>query len=266
MARPQGTTAWLDYGATDAAAAKEFYAGLFGWEIDDLGEEVAHYNMIRKGDSLVGGFMDIAGMTCPDGSPLEAYWGVFLAVDNAENSAKTVESNGGTLVFPVGSAGAAGSFAVMSDPAQHPLSLWQAGEVEGFDFTGQPGTPVWFELMTEDVDKELEFYTKSFGANFVPMKTTMQDDCAAERYYTNGAQDEASWGLGDASSLVAGEKPGWRVYFGVESSADAIAAVEKLGGTIIDGPDSSPFGAIITVADPSGATFQLCAMSEARPE
>lgn len=31
---------------------------------------------------------------------------------------------------------------------------------------------------------------------------------------------------------------------------------------MLDGPQPSPFGAIATVADPDGATFQICAMSE----
>lgn len=264
MARSLGTVAWLDYGATDAAQAKEFYSGLFGWEFEDQGEEIGHYNIIKSNGGVVGGFMDIAGMTCPNGSPLEASWGVFLAVDCADDNAGLVQANGGTLLFPVGSAGAAGRFAVMLDVAQLPVCNWEAGEVEGFDYTGQPGSPVWFELITEDVDTEMEFYTKSFGANLVPMETPMED--TDMRYYTNGPEAEASWGLGDTKSLAVGERPGWRVYFSVESSADAIAAVEKLGGKIIDGPAPTPFGTFVTVADRSGATFQLCAMSEAQVE
>ena len=51
-----------------------------------------------------------------------------------------------------------------------------------------------------------------------------------------------------------------------DDAADAsLAKVKELGGKIIDGPDDSPFGRIATIADPSGAQLQLCAISEAEP-
>jgi predicted enzyme related to lactoylglutathione lyase len=33
---PNGTFCWVDLGTNDAAGAKAFYEGLFGWEFDDL--------------------------------------------------------------------------------------------------------------------------------------------------------------------------------------------------------------------------------------
>ena len=33
---PDGTFCWVDLGTNDAAGAKTFYGGLFGWEFDDL--------------------------------------------------------------------------------------------------------------------------------------------------------------------------------------------------------------------------------------
>ena len=41
-------------------------------------------------------------------------------------------------------------------------------------------------------------------------------------------------------------------------SADAtVAAIEKAGGKLLDGPIDSPFGRVATVADPKGASFQI---------
>ncbi len=31
-----GTVCWADLGTTDAAAAKRFYTGLFGWSFEDM--------------------------------------------------------------------------------------------------------------------------------------------------------------------------------------------------------------------------------------
>lgn len=165
--------------------------------------------------------------------------------------------------------GSEGRFVVVVDPSGAPISMWQAGETEGYEFTGTPGSPVWFELMTHQYDRAAAFYTAVFEADLVPMeaeKPELAEDCEALRYSTNGAGDQATWGLGDATGMMPEEATGWHVYFGVASSQEAIAKVTELGGTVLDGPQPSPFGTIATVADPDGATFQICAMGEAAPE
>lgn len=264
MARTLGTTTWLDLGTTDFAAAQAFYSGLFGWTFDDGGPEFGHYHMVRNGDALVGGAMDVSGMTCPEGDPLPSSWGVYLAVDDVDQRVESALANGGTLVVPAGNAGPAGRFAVVLDPNKADIGLWQAGDTEGYEFTGESGSPVWFENMTHGFDQASKFYTEVFGANLV----AMQEEMAGEdfRYVTNGEEESASWGMGDATGMMPEEATGWRVYFGVDSSAAAIAKVQELGGKVLDGPTPSPFGTIATVEDPTGATFQICAMSEAAPE
>jgi len=32
---PPGTFSWVDLGTTDVAAARTFYSGVFGWELDE---------------------------------------------------------------------------------------------------------------------------------------------------------------------------------------------------------------------------------------
>ena len=39
MTRSTGTTTWLDLSAQDVSAVMPFYSGLFGWEVEGLGEE-----------------------------------------------------------------------------------------------------------------------------------------------------------------------------------------------------------------------------------
>ncbi len=75
MSRRTGTTTWIDLSVQDLDAAKTFYAGLFGWTFDDMGEQFGHYHLIRNEGALVGGAMGVAGMTCPDGGPLPSTWG-----------------------------------------------------------------------------------------------------------------------------------------------------------------------------------------------
>ena len=53
---PPGTFSWVDLATTDAAAAKSFYAGLYGWELDDTDAGGgAVYTLCRvDGDAVCG--------------------------------------------------------------------------------------------------------------------------------------------------------------------------------------------------------------------
>ncbi|MDN5686275.1 MAG: VOC family protein [Brachybacterium sp.] len=264
MTRTTGTSTWIDASVTDLESAKTFYSGLFGWEFEDLGESFGHYHLVRNNGALVGGLMDVSGMTCPDGEPLVAEWGVHLAVDDVDARAATATSRGARLVMPIEDIGSFGRSGTILDPTEALVGMWQARDLEGYEFTGDPGSPVWFELMTHEFDAASAFYTAVFDANLVPMGEPMDDD--SFRYSTNGPGESASWGLGDATGVMPKEATGWRVYFGVEASEAALAKVTELGGTVLDGPVDSPFGRIATIADPSGASFQISAMSEAVAE
>ncbi|SLM98116.1 Putative hydroxylase [Brachybacterium faecium] len=264
MTRSTGTSTWLDLSVTDTEAATAFYGGLFGWEFEDLGESMNHYHLIRNDGALVGGLMNVSGMTCPAGDPLTAEWDVYLAVDDAEARAGQAAAAGGMVIVPPDAISDAGRMAIVLDATRAPIGMWQAGTLEGYEFTGKPGSPVWFELMTHRYDEAAAFYTEVFDAQLVPMAEEMTGPDF--RYATNGPGESASWGLCDATRMMPEDATGWRIYLGVDSSAAAIARVEELGGSVLDGPMPSPFGTVATIADPEGATFQISAMAEAVPE
>lgn len=262
MARTTGEATWLEYNSTDFAASKDFYTGLFGWTFEDCGEAMGHYVMVRNGDSLVGGAMDVAGMTCPEGGEVPTCWSVYLAVDDLDaRVAKVTEHGGRVWVQPMDVEGA-GRMSWVADPNGAAFGLWQAGGTDGYDFTGQPGSPVWFELMTYGFDAAQEFYRAVLDVEFTAMEGGDGEDHGI-RYSTNGAGDDAQWGMCDATTFMPEDATGWRIYLGVEATDAALAKIEALGGKLLDGPEDSPFGRICTVADPQGATFQICAMSEA---
>ncbi|PWH05069.1 VOC family protein [Brachybacterium endophyticum] len=264
MSRSIGTSTWLDVSVKDLDAAKAFYSGLFGWEFENLGDDFNGYHLIRNDGALVGGLMDVSGMTCPEGDPLPAAWGVYLLVDDAEARVRRVTDNGGTVIVPLDGISDTGRMAIVLDPTGADVGLWEPGTLEGYEFTGSPGSPVWFELMTHEFDAACAFYTAVVDADLVPMSEPMEDD--SFRYVTNGPEGKNGWGIGDATGVMPKEATGWRVYLGVEEADAAVTRVQDLGGKLLEGPVDSPFGRIATVTDPDGASFQLCAMSEAVPE
>ena len=43
-----GTPLWIDLGTPDLAASLAFYSGLFGWQGEDMGEQMGHYTMMSQ--------------------------------------------------------------------------------------------------------------------------------------------------------------------------------------------------------------------------
>lgn len=264
--RSSGTSAWLDLSTTDTARTVQFYGGVFGWQFEDLGEGFGHDHLIRSGGALVGGLMNVAGMTGPAGDALPPEWGVYLSVDDADARTARAQEAGAAAIVPPDAISETGRMAIIQDPTGAGIGLWQAGTLDGYEFTGRPGSPVWFELMTHRYDDAAAFYTAVSDAELVPMGEEMDEGEDDFRYATNGSGESASWGLCDAAGMMPEEAMGWRVYFGVESTEQALAKVRELGGSVLDGPIDSPFGRITTIADPEGASFQISAMSEATTE
>ena len=59
---PEGTPAWVDLMASDFAAAKDFYGGVFGWEFSESGEEFGYYAVATLDGEAVAGIGPAQGL------------------------------------------------------------------------------------------------------------------------------------------------------------------------------------------------------------
>ena len=250
--RDTGAPAWIDLSTRDIEGAKAFYAELFGWTFEDSGgEEFAHYQFILRDGEPIGGLMSTVGMTCPEGGQLPTEWVVYLTVTDIDAAARAVETTGGGVVVPAMPVGDAGSMGVAIDPAGAAIGLWQAGDFAGFEPSSRPGSPVWFEAMSQNLDAVTPFYRDVFGWQLHEMPGDW-------RYVTNGDPQVATAGIGDARGVVAEGTPSyWRVYLSTADLDGDIHRLRGLDGAVLDGPVDSPHGRVATVADPQGASFQL---------
>ena len=124
--------------------------------------------------------------------------------------------------------------------------------------------------MTTRFDESAEFYRAVAGWQ----PTLMGDDDAPEdtqtvadaedaahdspRYATNHPFDRATAGLCDARAWLPPNAVGyWHMYIAVADTDRALEVIREHGGTVLDGPQDSPFGRVTTVQDPAGATFQI---------
>jgi hypothetical protein len=252
-----GTPSWVDVSSDDMDASAAFYAGLLGWEVAEAGpvQQAAGYRMLQLGG------LDVAGLgpAVPGVAPA---WTSYIAVDDADATAKAVEAAGGMVVLPPTDLGDAGRLAILVDDGGAGFSIWQAGRHQGADLVNEPGSLAWTELARRDPDRARAFYRAVFGwdaeVGDMPGAPTSS--------YTTFSLPEAG-GAPLAGMVQMNEDwpddiaPHWMVYLAVADCDAAVARVGELGGVVSIPPFDMPNGRIAVVADDRGATFSLIALA-----
>ena len=109
---PLGTVAWNELMTPDGERAATFYAGLTGWEVQemDMGP-LGVYRVCRRGTTPVCGIMQL-----PADAPVAAHWLPYIAVASADAAAARVTALGGELRVPPTDLEDWGRFAMAVDP------------------------------------------------------------------------------------------------------------------------------------------------------
>ena len=237
-----GVPSWVDIGAPDREAAVRFYGELFGWEAQDLGEDSGHYTMMSKDGKLAS-----AISTATDPGPPR--WTTYVNVDDVDDIAKRVEQAGGTVVFGPMAVMTAGKMAIFADTTGAVVAAWQPEDHPGAQLVNEPGTLIWNELNTSDLEKSKAFYSSVFGWEWG----------GAPEYAEAQVNGRTVLGVMPRPAAVPADVPDhWLVYFGTSDvDADAERAT-TLGATVVAGPADVPgSGRFAVLVDPQGAAFGL---------
>jgi predicted enzyme related to lactoylglutathione lyase len=260
---PHGVPSWIDLVARDLDEAKRFYAGLFDWTFTDAmpAEAPGHYLIATQGGE------DVAAIGSPDDGP-EGVWRTYIAVDDADTSAKAVTEAGGTVTLAPVDAGPGGRRAVCVDPRGAEFSLWQAKARPGAQRVNQPGTWNFSDLHTSDPHAAAPFYGEVFGwevddvgfASFARLpgygdhlEATVYPDVRkvqAEVGTPPGFEDAVAW----MALETLGHPERWVVTFAVVDRDASAAAVADLGGEVLATEDAE-WTKTATVRDPQGVEF-----------
>ena len=247
---PLGSPCWVDLWTSDVDGSRAFYSVLFGWQAEEPSEEFGGYFMFtRDGVPVAGGMGSMGDMAADD------TWKVYLDTDDVDRTAAAAESAGATIDAPVMPVADLGRQLVLTDPNGARLGAWQAGTFPGFTVLGEHGAPSWFELLTRDHARALEFYRSAFR-----WETDLVSDTDEFRYATmrNPEGDGELAGVGDATSFLPDGTPShWSVYWEVDDVDAALARVKELGGSVELPGEDTPYGRLATAADPAGARFKL---------
>lgn len=243
---PPGTPCWADLSAPDVDDAAARYAEAFGWQVERGGPEYGGYATCLVRGSAAAGIGP-----AQDGAP--PAWTLYLATDDVDATAAAVTEAGGSVLAPPFDVMEQGRMAVVADPTGAVFGLWQAGASIGSAVVNEPGGLVWEDLRSTDPDAARAFYAAVFGFRFQAVEG------APEGYTTFSLEDGVP--LGGMGGMMGGP-PGalshWVPYVAVSDVETASAAITRGGGSVLHGPDDTPWGRLALVADPTGAS--LCVM------
>ncbi len=103
----------------DLPKAKDFYARLFDWKLQDLPMPGGSYTMIEVGDGTGGGMV-----TSPDPHAPPS-WMAYVGVDDVRAMTEKARQLGATICVDVTEVGDFGWMSVFTDPTGATLALWQ---------------------------------------------------------------------------------------------------------------------------------------------
>ena len=241
---PHGLPSWADLTSPDIGAAVEFYAPLFGWGSQDLGEEAGHYTMLTKGGKLVG-----AISPATPGDPTPPHWTTYINVDDIDAVTAKVTGAGGSALFGPMQVMTAGKMAVYADTTGAVIAAWEPGDHKGAELVNETGAMIWNELNTSDLAKSKAFYGDVFGWTWGG-----SDD------YTEAQIDGRTMAgfLPRPESMPAEVPDHWLVYFAVDDVDADTERATKAGATLAAGPQDIPgTGRFSVLIDPQGAVFAL---------
>lgn len=245
-----GTPSWVDVSTPDMEATKAFYGGLFGWEATSSPEMGGYTNFTLNGKQVCGG----APTQSPDQHPA---WSTYISVSDADAIAQAVRENGGQVVFPPMDVMELGRMAIFQDPTGAFFGVWQPGQHKGAQLVNEPGSFVWNELDTRDMDAAKAFYTKVFPWS---AKTNGEGANAYTEWQLDGRS--IAGGMLINESFPPNVPPNWLTYFAVADSDATVAKAKELGGTVILSGMETEQGRVAIIADPHGAVFGTIQMKQ----
>ena len=223
-----GSFSWAELATNNSAAAKTFYANLFGWGFEDspAGPDMI-YTTLKKGGRSVGAlYQESKEKNVPP------HWNTYVTVDSADASAKKAKELGGKVVADPFDVMEYGRMAVIQDPT----------------VANEQGALCWAELDTTDTAAAQKFYTGLFGwgAKVSPEYTEWQQSGAS---IGGMMKIPKEWGP---------VPPNWLVYFASDDVDATAAKASKSGGKAIVPPTNIPdMGRFAVLSDPQGAVFAV---------
>lgn len=247
-----GTFCWPELYTTDQAAAKKFYATLFGWGIKDIpmGPENVYTIFTKDGADAAACYGSIPEMAA-QGIP--SHWMSYVSVASADDAVAKVRAHGGAVLKDAFDVPGVGRMAALKDPGGAAFCVWEAKPHVGVGVMNEANTLTWTELMTRDAAACEAFYTAVFG--WGGQKWPMED---GSTYHLFKRGEAMAGGMMTLTPEMAAVPSCWFPYMQVEQVDAMMEKAVALGGKVeLPAFDVKEVGRIGIVSDPAGAHIGL---------
>jgi predicted enzyme related to lactoylglutathione lyase len=251
---PHGVPSWVELLTSDPAAARGFYAQVFGWDFAGPGDMPNQ----PGGEYFVARLRgrDVAGIgSLPEG--VAPSWITQIRAESADETAEAAGEAGGTVVVAPFDVPPVGRMAVLEDPAGARFVAWEAGAREGAQIVNEPSAWSMSMLRTPDPDAAQAFYGALFGwtaDSFGPGHWILRLPGYVGGEPTQPVPRDV------VAVLAQHDGPAsWQPDFWIASADAAAAAASEHGGQVVEPPaelQGAPFRSAV-LADGSGAIFSI---------
>lgn len=234
----------------DLAAAKTFYAGLFGWTFRDLQAGRIQYAEASLDGHPVAGLIYRA---LPAGAKRAPAWLSFFSVRDVDAATRIALQHGAKVLFEPHSIPDRGREAVFADPQGAIFAVLASSSGDPPDVLAEPGDWIWSSLITRDPNTDAAFYQALFDYEVF----ALPDQAGAQHLILASA----TYARASANTMPASRPdmyPHWLNFIRVDDAVRMAAKAAALGGRVLVEPRvDRDGGKVAVVADPQGAVFGL---------
>jgi uncharacterized protein len=245
-----GRFVWYELNTTDVEAAKAFYTRVMGWGVWDASVPGRPYTLFTDGGGSVGGLMNLPQDARDMG--VGPSWIGYVGVDDVDATAERTKRLGGVVDVPPTDVADISRFSIFSDPQAARLAVfkWLRPGQQPPANPDAPGRVGWHELLADDWEKALAFYSALFGWQKADVEV---DEGGTYQRFSVAGQIIG----GMVTKPATMPAPAWLYYFNV-NDIDAAAQRVTAGGGWVLGAAEVPGGSwIVQCTDPQGAMFAL---------
>lgn len=238
---------WTNVMTPELSRAAEFFAQVLGWT---YAEGIPGGHVIHVNGLAAGALIDLA--QCPPGLPPSI--GVMIKVENADSTVVRVNQLGGSAEPAIDIRGN-GRMATCIDPTGAAFAVWQPLAKDGAECdTHAPGAPTWFETLTTDPQRAVEFYVALFG--WTPVTSQPAPGMTYTVFEHEGAQ------IAGAMAILSDKMPNvpshWATYFTVKDTDETVRLAKALGAELCVVPHDVPnVGRFALMKSPQAVPFHV---------
>lgn len=245
-----GKVIFVELVTPDLAAAKAFYAGLFGWTFRDVqGDGVVYAEASLDGHLVAAMFYRPIKPT----EHRQPAWLTFISAANVDVRTKTSVEHGAKVLFEPHDVPNLGREAVLADPQGAVFAVLASSSGDPPDVLPEPGEWIWSSLIARDPDADAAFYQALFDYEVFELPTE-----ADAEHLILSSDGYARASVNSLPANGANPHPYWLNFVRVEDAVATAKKVVSLGGRVLVEPRVDRHGGMVAVvADPLGAPFGL---------